>query len=116
MAGACAEETLYKTPRYIPLPANLNEQLYFGEFDGLNKLPGGSVKPDHNNKWSYLEAAGQKDDKDIYIVIYITDRDWPLITFDAIEVKGYLPRATLFLMESILTLVSPQSNRNRKWP
>ena len=68
-------------------PANLNEQLYFGEFDGLNKLPGGSVKPDHNNKWNYLEAAGQKDDKDIYIVIYITDRDWPLITFDAIEVK-----------------------------
>ncbi len=68
-------------------PSNLNEQLYFGEFDGLNKLPGGSIKPDHNGAWSYLEAMGEKDGKDIYIVIYITNHDFPLITFDAVEVK-----------------------------
>jgi OmpA-OmpF porin, OOP family len=68
-------------------PSNLNENLYFSEFDGLNKLPRGSHKPDHDGKWSYMEATGQKGNKDIFIVIYITKRDWPLITFDAVEVK-----------------------------
>jgi len=69
-------------------PSNLNEHLYFDEFNGLNKLPRDSIKPDHDGKWSYLEAKGYKDGKDIFIVIYITNYGWPLITFDAIEVKN----------------------------
>lgn len=68
-------------------PSNLNEELYFAEFNGLNKLPSGSIKPDHNGKWSYLEAMGEKNGKSIYIVLYVTDRGYPLITFDAIETK-----------------------------
>jgi OmpA-OmpF porin, OOP family len=69
-------------------PSNLNEKLYFREFSGLNQLPSGSVKPDHDGKWSYLEAEGQKGGKTIYVVIYITNHSWPLVTFDAVEVKG----------------------------
>ena len=69
-------------------PSNLNEELYFAEFNGLNQLPGGSVKPDHDGKWRYVEAMGRKDGNDIFIVVYITNHGWPLVTFDAVEVKA----------------------------
>jgi OOP family OmpA-OmpF porin len=68
-------------------PGNLNEKLYFGEFNGLNQLPSGSVKPDHDGKWFYMEAKGQNNNKDVFVVIFITSRGRPLITFDAVEVK-----------------------------
>jgi len=68
---------------------NLSEQLYIGEFNGLNALNDKkSLKPDYREgEFAYLAAKKKIDGKDIYIVAYITNNDYPLITFDAIEVK-----------------------------
>jgi len=70
---------------------NLSEQLYIGEFNGLNALSGDRIKPDYTDgQFAYLSAKKKIDDKEIYIVIYVTQwkSDAPLITFDAIEVKS----------------------------
>jgi len=67
-------------------PSDLNEKLYIAEFKGLNKLTSSAIKPDHNGTWDYFEAKGTSQGKDIYIVVYVTNRNQPLITFDAIEV------------------------------
>jgi len=69
---------------------NLSEQLYIGEFNGLNSLPAGkAIKPDFKEgEFAYLSAKKKITDKDVYIVVYITSWDWPLITFDAIEVHS----------------------------
>ncbi len=69
--------------------ANLSEQLYIGEFNGLNALSGDNVKPDYRDgQFAYLSAKKKIDDKDIYIVVYVTYFKEPLITFDAIEVQS----------------------------
>ncbi len=69
---------------------NLSESLYVGEFDGLNALPAGqSIKPDFNEgEFAYLSAKKKIDDMDVYVVVYVTKRSFPLITFDAVEVKS----------------------------
>ena len=69
---------------------NLSELLYIGEFNGLNALPAGkSLKPDYREgQFAYLSAKKKIDDKEIYIVVYITHEHYPLITFDAIEVQS----------------------------
>lgn len=69
---------------------NLSECLYIAEFNGLNALPAGpSLKPDYKEgKFAYLSAKKKIDDKDVYIVVYITEWHYPLITFDAIEVQS----------------------------
>lgn len=69
---------------------NLSEQLYIGEFNGLNSLPAGKAqKPDFKEgEFAYLSAKKKVNDKDVYIVVYVTKWDWPLITFDAIEVQS----------------------------
>jgi len=69
---------------------NLSEQLYIGEFNGLNALPAGaSIKPDFKEgEFAYLAAKKKVSDKDVYVVVYITYYNWPLITFDAIEVQS----------------------------
>jgi len=69
---------------------NLSEQLYIGEFNGLNALPAGqAIKPDFKEgEFAYLSAKRTVNDKDVYIVVYITNWDYPLITFDAIEAQG----------------------------
>lgn len=69
---------------------NLSEQLYIGEFSGLNSLPAGqAIKPDFKEgEFAYLSAKKKVNDKDVYIVVYVTNWDWPLITFDAIEVQS----------------------------
>jgi outer membrane protein OmpA-like peptidoglycan-associated protein len=69
---------------------NLSEQLYIGEFNGLNSLPAGqAIKPDFKEgEFAYLSAKKKINDKDVYVVVYITRSDWPLITFDAIEVQS----------------------------
>lgn len=68
---------------------NLSEYLYIGEFNGLNALPAGkSLKPDFKEgEFAYLSAKKRVGDKEIYIVVYITNWHYPLITFDAIEVQ-----------------------------
>lgn len=69
---------------------NLSENLYSEEFKGLNALPAGqTIKPDFNEgEFAYLSAKKKIDDNEVYIVVYVTKRDFPLITFDAIEVKS----------------------------
>ena len=69
---------------------NLSELLYIGEFNGLNSLPAGrALKPDFKEgEFAYLSAKKRTNGKDVYIVVYITYWDWPLITFDAIEVQS----------------------------
>ncbi len=69
---------------------NLSEQLYIGEFSGLNSLPAGqAIKPDFKEgEFAYLSAKKKVNDKDVYIVVYVTNWDWPLIIFDAIEVQS----------------------------
>ncbi len=68
---------------------NLSEQLYIGEFNGLNALTGNAQKPDYRDgEFSYLSAKKEMNGKDVYIVVYITNWNWPLITFDAIEVRS----------------------------
>lgn len=67
-------------------PSDLNEKLYIAEFDGLNKLGAGSIKPDHDGQWAYFEAKGKSQGQEIFIVVYVTNREQPLITFDAIEI------------------------------
>ncbi len=69
---------------------NLSEQLYSGEFNGLNALPAGQAKkPDFKEgEFAYLSAKKNISDKDVYVVVYITNWDYPLINFDAVEVQG----------------------------
>ncbi len=67
---------------------NLSEQLYMGEFNGLNSLPREALKPDYRDKFAYLTARQTLGDKTVYVVVYVTDWNYPLITFDAIEVKA----------------------------
>lgn len=69
---------------------NLSEQLYIGEFNGLNALPAGpSLKPDFKEgEFAYLSAKKKINNKDVYIVVYVTNWDYPIITFDAIEVQS----------------------------
>lgn len=69
---------------------NLSEQLYIGEFNGLNALPAGSsLKPDYKEgQFAYLSAKKEVGDKNVYIVVYVTSWDYPVITFDAIEVQA----------------------------
>ena len=69
-------------------PSNLNEKLYFDEFGGVNKLPRESIKPDHAGKWAYIAAKNHNNKTDTYVVVFVTNSGWPLITFDAIEVKS----------------------------
>ena len=68
---------------------NLSEQLYIAEFKGLNALPAGpSLKPDFKEgEFAYLSAKKKVNDKEVYIVVYVTNWDHPVITFDAIEVQ-----------------------------
>jgi len=68
---------------------NLSEQLYVGEFNGLNALPAGkTIKPDFKEgEFAYISAKKKIDDKEVYIVAYITNWEYPLITFDATEVQ-----------------------------
>jgi len=68
---------------------NLTEQLYIGEFNGLNALPAGkSIKPDYKEGlFAYLSAKKKFDDKEVYIVVYVTERHFPLITLDVVEVQ-----------------------------
>ena len=69
---------------------NLSEQLYIGEFNGLNSLPAGqSIKPDFKEgEFAYISAKKKIDDKEVYIVAYITNWENPLITFDATEIQS----------------------------
>ena len=67
---------------------NLSEQLYISEFNGLNALTGNYVKPDYRyGKFVYLLAKKKINNKEVYVVVYITYYKKPLINFDAIEVK-----------------------------
>ncbi len=66
---------------------NLQEYLYNKEFNGLNALPGEAHKPDYDQNFSYLAAKKKIDDKEVYIVVFVTKWSYPLITFDAIEVQ-----------------------------
>lgn len=68
---------------------NLSETLYIGEFNGLNALTDrASLKPDfREGEFAYLSAKKTIDAKDVYVVAYVTSWDYPLITFDAIEVQ-----------------------------
>ncbi len=69
---------------------NLQEQLYNGEFNGLNALTDReSIKPSYRDgEFTYLSAKKNINGKDIYVVIFISNWDYPLITFDAIEVQS----------------------------
>ena len=67
---------------------NLSEKLYIGEFDGLNQLPAGSLKPDFNAGFYYLNAKKAVQGKDVYLTVYVTYSGYPLITFDAVEVQS----------------------------
>jgi len=69
---------------------NLQEQLYNGEFNGLNALTAKeSIKPSYRDgEFTYLSAKKKIDNKDVYVVIFISYWDSPLITFDAIEVQS----------------------------
>lgn len=68
--------------------ANLQEQLYNDEFNGLNKLPREALNPG-DDEFAYLAAKKKIDDKDIYIVVYTAfERGDLLVTFDAIEVQS----------------------------
>lgn len=69
---------------------NLSEQLYSGEFNGLNALPAGeTIKPDYKEgEFAYLAAKKKISGKEVYVVTYVTNWSFPLITFDAIEVQA----------------------------
>ncbi len=69
---------------------NLSEEIYNSEFHGLNALTDrNSIKNDfRDDQYTYLSAKKHIDGKDIYIVMYVTVYNTPLITFDAIEVQG----------------------------
>ena len=68
---------------------NLSEQIYNGEFHGLNALSGKHIKPDYRDgQFAYLSAKKKIEGKEIYIVAYITYYGVPLITFDAVEVQS----------------------------
>ena len=69
---------------------NLQEQLYNGEFNGLNALTDReSLKPSYRDgEFTYLSAKKKINGKDIYVVVFISNWDYPLITFDAIEVQS----------------------------
>lgn len=69
---------------------NLSEYLYISEFNGLNALPAkSSIKPDFNEgEFAYLSAKKKINNSEVYIVVYITNRDYPIITFDAINVQS----------------------------
>lgn len=69
---------------------NLSEQLYNGEFNGLNAL---TAKESLGNNYregefTYLSAKKKIDGNNVYVVVYVTRWNSPLITFDAIEVKS----------------------------
>lgn len=69
---------------------NLSEQLYNSEFHGLNALTdrnsiGNNFRDD---QYTYLSAKKHIEGKDIYVIIYVTVYETPLITFDAIEVQS----------------------------
>ena len=69
---------------------NLQEQLYNGEFNGLNALTDReSIKPSYRDgEFTYLSAKKKINGKDIYVVVFISNWDYPMITFDAIEVQS----------------------------
>lgn len=67
---------------------NLQEHVYNQEFNGLNALPRGAHKPDYHNNFCYLAAKKSVNSKDVYITVFITSWEFPLITFDAIEVQN----------------------------
>jgi OOP family OmpA-OmpF porin len=67
---------------------NLQEYLYNKEFNGLNALPGEAHKPDYDQNFSYLAAKKKLDGKEVYLVLFVTNRNYSLITFDAVEVQA----------------------------
>ncbi len=66
---------------------NLQEYVYNKEFNGLNALPPEAHKPDYNENFSYLAAKKKIQGKEIYVVVFTTNQNYPLVTFDAIEVR-----------------------------
>ncbi len=85
---------------------NLSEQLYNGEFNGLNALSDKkSLSTNYREgEFTYLSAKKKVNGKDVYIVVYIANWDYPLITFDAIEVKA--------LDNALVTVKDLESNIN----
>lgn len=69
---------------------NLSEQLYNGEFHGLNALTAKESLGNNyrDGEFTYLSAKKKIDGKNVYVVVYVTKWNSPLITFDAIEVKS----------------------------
>jgi len=68
--------------------ANLQEQLYNDEFNGLNKLPREALNPG-DDEFYYLAAKKNIENKNIFIVVYTAfERGDLLVTFDAIEVQA----------------------------
>ena len=68
--------------------ANLQEQLYNDEFNGLNKLPREALNPG-DDEFYYLAAKKNIGNKNIFIVVYTAfERGDLLVTFDAIEVQA----------------------------
>jgi outer membrane protein OmpA-like peptidoglycan-associated protein len=67
---------------------NLSEQLYIGEFNGLNALPRGAEKPGFREEFAYFAAKKHIGNNDVYVVGYIVYWNKPLITLDIIEVQA----------------------------
>ena len=68
--------------------ANLQEQLYNDEFNGLNKLPREALNPG-DDEFYYLAAKKNIENKNIFIIVYTAfERGDLLVTFDAIEVQA----------------------------
>ncbi len=69
---------------------NLSERIYDAGLNGINGLTAKESLNTHyrDGEFTYLSAKKKIDGKDIYVVVYITRWNSPLITFDAIEVKS----------------------------
>ncbi len=69
---------------------NLSEQLYNGEFHGLNALTAKESLGNNyrDGEFTYLSAKKKINGNIVYVVVYVTRWNTPLITFDAIEVKS----------------------------
>lgn len=70
-----------------PARGAFDDNIYNQEFNGFNSLPSGSKKPDGRDGYGYIVAKGDKNGKEVYIVIYVSYYGWPLTTIDVVEVK-----------------------------
>ena len=59
-------------------------------YNEMNKLRESRIEPDGRMGWQYMAAKGNYNDKDVYIVVFVSsdnDYDWILTTVDVIEEK-----------------------------